>query len=286
MLYFLPENIKIPIQKLNLSFINEIRLRKNNPIIVYYKFKSYYLTENGKSALRKNAILCTENDINKIISIVCENSVYAFNDRIKEGYLTTRNGVRIGLAGQCVFDKGKIVTIKNIESLNLRIPHDVKNCSNDIYYSLFTKKIYNTLIISPPGKGKTTIIKDLALKLNTKKINVLLIDERGEMNNVKGDFIDKIEYCNKSYAFNYGIRSMSPNVVIMDELSSLDDWHCALTAVNSGVKLIATAHADSIETISNKNFFIKGVFERYVILKSEGNAGIIENIYNEDLSII
>lgn len=286
MLYFLPERIKNGLDKLDLNFISEIRLRKNHPIIIIYKFKYYYLTEKGLSKNNNDGIVCYDYELSSIINVVCENSIYAFNDRIKEGFLTTIHGVRIGIAGHCVFDKGNILTINNFTSLNVRIPHDVINCSKQIYNKIFKNQIYNLLIISPPGQGKTTLIKDLALKLGKKRLNVLIIDERGEMASVSSEFIDRIENCNKEYAFNYGLRSMSPNVIIVDELSNSEDWKFALTAINSGVKLIATSHGDSIYSVSKKPYYIKNLFDRYVCLKTTGIAGQIDKIYDGDFNLI
>ncbi len=280
MLDFFSDKLKPFFIGIDLSKISEIRLRKDFPIVIKKDNDYLYLTEKDVSKSPKNAVICDKKDLTDIINALCENSIYAFNERIKEGYLTTNNGVRIGIAGQCVFEKGKIITVKDFTSLNIRIPHDVLGSSNEIYKKIFKKTMHNTLIVSPPGQGKTTIIKDLALKISDKMINVLLIDERGEMKNVRSNFIDKIEFSNKEYAFNYAIRSMSPSVIIVDELSNENDFNFALTAVNSGVKLIATAHSDDIIKIRKKPYFVDGVFDRYVLLKSVGKPGQIDKIYN------
>lgn len=278
---FFPPKILLPLLRYEYKYLTEIRLRVNFPIILNYKNNRTYLTDFN------NKIYCKQNDIEEIISNVTERSIYAFNDKIKEGFLTTKDGNRIGIAGECVFENGKIVTIKNITSLNVRIAHDVPNSSKNIYDKLFTTKIYNTLIISPPAKGKTTILKDLANKLNdTNLYSILLIDERGEMIGVKGENIDKMNFCDKTYAFSCAIRSMSPEIVIIDELSSEHDWKCAKSAISSGVKIIATAHGESIEDLTKKEYFINSVFDKYVVLRNSAIPGQVKNIFDKDFNAI
>ena len=276
-LSFLPIKILSIINKYDFNNLYEIRLRENFGITFTYKGKKIFLPE----------ITCKREDIDYIIDEITEKSVYAFNDYIKNGFITTKDGIRIGLCGQCVFDGDKIVTIKNISSLNIRIPHFVKECSNRIFNTIVIKnEILNTLIISPPFCGKTTIIKDISLKINEDfNKNILIIDERGEFAEIKGKNIDKISFSNKSYAFNFALRSMSPDIVITDELSTLSDWLFIKTAVYSGIKVIATVHSDSISDLKSKNNFILGLFDRYFILKKD-NFGIIDKIFNKNLEEI
>ena len=275
---FLPERIKNALKIYSFESLSEIRLRLGYPIKIKYKNKPVYLLGDF------SRIICTEKDILDTISNVTERSIYAYNDKLKQGFLTTDNGFRIGVVGECVFENEKIITIKNITSLNVRIAHEIKDCSKDIFNKIYTDKIYNTIIISPPAKGKTTLLKDIALKLNEiNEYSILIIDERGEFNKISGENIDSIKFCDKSYAFNLAIRSMSPDVVIVDELISSEDWDCALTAVNSGVKLIASAHSESIFELIKKNEFISGVFDRYVVIKNSNNPGQLSKIFNKDL---
>lgn len=284
---FLPAKIGQALQKCDIDKIYEIRLRAEQPVKVNYNSKKVYLTENGLSDFKFNAITIDNADLLDTVNNLTEHSLYAYNERIKEGYLTTRNGIRIGLCGECVFDNGKIITIKNFSSLNLRIPHDVDGCSSQIYKKIFAESLLNTLIISPPSKGKTTILKDLVKKINNDcNKSILIIDERGELSNLNGENLDIISFCNKNYAFEYGIRSMGPEIIIMDELSTESDWQCVQTAVKSGIKLIATAHGSSLENIIDKKIFVNSVFERYVLLDGDKKAGTLKNIYDKEYGVI
>lgn len=286
-LSFLPLKIGQALNYLDLNGLYEIRLRADFPIKINYKNKIYYLCESGISNFKLNGIKISKAEIAEIILNITERSLYAHNDRLKEGFLTTKDGLRVGVAGECVFDNDKIITIKNFSSLNIRIPHDIKDCSKQIYNQILTENILNVLIISPPFKGKTTIIKDIASKLNNDySKSILIIDERGELKNICGENIDVISFCDKTYAFNYAIRSMSPNIVIMDELSTKNDWECAFRAVNSGVNLIATAHGSSIENIKNKSYFIDKIFDRYVVLDSIKPSGTLNSIYDGEFNLL
>lgn len=287
-LSFLPTEYLICLDKVDLSIIIEIRIRLNYPIKLISFDKSYYLTNNGVSILEEDALICKQNEIDYIISSLTDNSIYAFNDRIKNGFLTSKDGIRVGLAGQCVFDKNEIITIKNISSLNVRLPHLIKDCSKEIIkYIINENTIYNTLIISPPSFGKTTILKDICNHFNNLlDKSILIIDERGEFSEIKGKNIDSISYSDKLYAFNYGIRSMSPKIVITDELISKKDWECVYSARNSGVTIIASCHGDCIENVTSKEYFINNLFDRYIILKNNGKPGKLSNVYNKKIEKI
>ena len=280
---FLPERVRQALYNLDLNFLYEIRLRNGYPVKINYKGKNYYLSNDGTTLNSERAIICVPSDINYVINYATEHSLYAFNDKIKEGFLTVENGIRIGICGECVYSNSTLQTIKNFSSLNVRIPHEIYGCSDEaLNYILENKTINNTLIISPPFLGKTTLLKDIAKKLNDiNRFSILIIDERGEFESVNGENIDKIKYCNKYYAFNYAVRSMSPGLVITDELTTETDWMCAYNVVCSGIKIIASCHSDELEHLAKKEFFNKSIFDRYIIL-AQNDFGVIEKVYNKD----
>ena len=286
-LSFLPQTILSALEGESLDGVSELRLRAGYPIFALINGKKVYLKENGTTVDKSKAIRCTENDLTETILNITEKSLYAFNDRLKQGFLTTKDGVRVGLCGECVSDNGNIITIKKFTSLNVRIPHEIKGCSTYIFNKILSKNIYNTLIISPPAKGKTTILKDLARKINdfTDK-SILIIDERGEFSSIVGENIDAIRYSDKVYALNLGVRSMSPQVVITDELQTENDWKCVEYAATDGVKIIASCHGKSIEDVKNKPFFNGKVFERYVVLDAAKSAGTVKEIFDMDFNIV
>lgn len=279
---FLPREIREIIEKLNMDNLYEIRLRKGFPIIVNYNFKKFYISKNGLTDYESQGIVCSNKLINEIILSVTEHSLYAFNDKLKNGFITTKDGDRIGIAGECVFDK-EIITIKNVASLNIRVSHEINGCSDDWFdYLQKGQDFYNTLIISPPFCGKTTVLKDIARKINTFcNKNILIVDERGEFEKVVGSQIDIIKYSNKSYAFEYGVRSMSPDVIITDELVTENDWDCVYKTSYNGVRVIASCHGENVNDLMQRKNFNSNVFERYVFLRAnKEKPGVLEGIYN------
>lgn len=285
---FMPTEFEQAIKKIEEDKLFEIRLRCGFPVMVNIKGKKAFLTNDGYSLFEDCALVCDDKIISYIIEELTEHSLYAFNDRIKKGYLTTNEGIRVGLAGECVYDDGKLITVKNISSLNIRVPHEVIGCADKIYSLIaINEKIYSTLIVSPPFVGKTTILKDLARILNRKiRKSILIIDERGEFEKISGQFIDKIRYSDKLYALTYGLRSMSPEIIITDELVDKNDWDCAKAAANSGLKIVASCHAENISDLIKKEYFIKGIFDRYIVLNSKNLFGVVKEVSDGDFNRI
>ena len=278
---FLPNRIIEALKNINTDELIELRIRKDFPIVCNFVEGRQYLLDKSNN---KNLIYTTKNDIDYIISELTERSYYAYNDRLKQGYLNYKDGTRVGVAGECVFDNENIISIRNISSLNIRFCRNREDCSKKIFEKiLYHGQVLNSLIISPPTKGKTTILKDLVLKLNLlNRYSILVIDERGEFCNVKGENIDTISNCTKFYGFSIGIRSMAPEIIVTDEISSRNDWQYLQTAKNSGIKFIATCHGENIEDIRNKTGFNKNLFDRYFILNSIGKPGVVKEVLDGD----
>lgn len=283
---FLPLKIQNALINCDLDKLNELRIRVNYNIKVVYSGESLYLGEQGLTLLKSNALICGQDDINEIIKKSTEYSVYAHNQRIKQGYLSVKGGVRIGIAGECVFENNANTTIKNITSLNIRFPHLIKNCSNLFFDKIFfNEKLLNTLIISPPFYGKTTMLKDLCIKLDALNLgSILIVDERGEFDNICGENIDIIRFCDKFYAFEYAIRSLAPKIIVCDELSLSSDWVGVEEIINSGVKVIASCHSLSVDELTKKKNF-NNIFDRYILLSNKVLGGV-KGVYNNNFSLL
>ena len=289
----LPEKIfKILDEKVNLKAVNELRFRADKPIVVCVSGKNYFLTENGVSSNLNNALYASKIAIEDIIFRASECSIYSVNEQIKRGFIVTDSGIRIGIGGNVVEENGQIKTMTNFSSCNMRFPHNVKNCSLCAYpYIVHDEKIENTLIISPPNAGKTTFLKDFVSQLSERKLsyNVLLLDERGELdNNVDSNFFDKIAFSTKKVGFENGIRSLSPDLIVTDEIGQEEDIDAIIYAITSGISVLATTHADSMETFLKKPLFQKvikeNIFRRYVILSKRNGPGTFEGVYNENFA--
>lgn len=185
-----------------------------------------------------------------------------------------------------------VKTIKNFSSLNVRIPHDVAGCSESVFTKITASgKIINSLIVSAPGKGKTTMLRDLARKISFGNQNVLIVDERNEICSYSdgkpyfktGGNCDVITYGSKEFAFSFGIRTMSPSVIITDELMTELDSEAVMLAAAGGVKVIASVHAEDVNELKSKGYLKKllssGLIGRYVFLSSE-TLGTIKYVYD------
>lgn len=294
---FLPDEINKCIQKLPLDKLYEIRLRLLSPIMVNISGKNYYLTESGFSDESNYTIFGKQSHIEYILQKISNNALYTILDQLINGFVTIDGGIRIGVTGDIVTVNNQIKTIKNITSLNIRIPHEVKNCSLNCYlYLVNGGSIFNTLVVSPAGAGKTTFIRDFASQLikRDKRKNILIVDERCEITGgTENKFLlgaDVYLNCKKNYAFENGIRSMKPDIIITDELNPNTDIEAVENAITSGVKVVATMHANNINDLKNKKYFLnildKKMFDRIVVLSSSNGAGTIEGVYNEELSCI
>lgn len=287
------------IEKINYQQLNELRLRVEKPIVVYLGGQAYFLSENGITNNIGSAIICKKEDIDNIVFRASECSIYAVNEQIKKGYLTISGGIRIGLSGSAVCDNLEVKTIKNFNSLVIRIPHKVKNCSLTAFkYILEDNCLYNTLIISPPGAGKTTFLRDFVSQLSQRNIcfNVLVLDERGELaaineegeNILDSNFTDVLSFISKSDGFLLGIRALNPNLIICDEIGADEDIKAIEYACSCGVSVISSIHAGSIAELKQKSNFStllsKKLFDRFILLSSREGPGTYEGIFDANFT--
>ena len=297
----LPENLYNLIKKyVNIVKLFEIRLRLNKPIILNVANTIYGINEEGLCQHNKG-IKATKQIIDKIVSLASENSVYAVDNELRCGYVTAKDGLRIGVAGEFVDNKGLINSVKNIMSINIRIPHNVLGCSNVIMpYIIDDKTIFNTLILSPPGLGKTTLLRDIVINFSNLKgyLNCLVIDERyeiagkAEINSTfdLGYNVDVLYGGNKSYSIICGIKSLAPNIIFTDEIGTEKDAQSIVYAKNCGVNVIATMHAKSLNEFCDKEelslLFKKKVFDRFIILSNRKGIGTIEGVYDKNFKLL
>ena len=213
----------------------------------------------------KNAetdIYLNGNDLANIFDNLCDNSLYAHFDTIKDGYLSIGNGIRAGICGKASLDNKKICGINDISSINIRIPYVINNASNTVY-SLLEKHDFKCSIIiySSPGVGKTTILRDLINKISKTTLRYAVIDSKNELSflttqSKNGDFY--ISYP-KGLAIEMATKNMTPQLIICDEISSKSEADEIYHSSNSGVNFIASTHAGSINELFSKSI-LKDLF--------------------------
>ena len=296
----LPTKISLALDKIPYNSLCELRLRADSPTVVSIRGENYYLSPESLSKSSSEAVKTSISELQAILNRISNNSMYTINDQLIEGFVSLSGGIRVGVCGETVSVDGKLKTLKNISSLNFRFPHFLKNCSLNIYpYVVSGNQVKSTLIISSPGAGKTTYLRDLIYQISNREnlLNLLIVDERCEIANIfdgndfrKLDNVDIYSNCSKEFGFTNGIRSMKPDVVFTDEINIEKDMDIIENALTSGVKVIATLHAGSIKDIKNKpsfeNIVKKCLFERYIVLSNADGVGTVEGIYNENLNLI
>lgn len=266
--------------------LQEIRLRVNRPVLIRYDGKEYVLTGRGSlSDSVENAYTASEEDMKETLACVSGYSLYAFEQELRNGFITVSGGHRVGIAGRTVMDGDAVQCIRPISFINIRLAHQIIGCSDDLIpYLTDGADVYNTLIISPPGCGKTTILRDLIRQISDgmKSLpgkTVGLIDERSEIagcyngipQNDVGIRTDVLDCCKKSAGMTMLLRSMAPQVMAVDEIGSPEDESALKGVFRCGCRIFATVHGNSLDDIRNKPFFRKLIeermFERFVVLK-------------------
>ena len=226
-------------------------------------------------------------------------SMYAFEEEIRQGFITIQGGHRVGIAGKTVLEGDRIKSVKYISYMNLRLSHQIKGCASPILpYIIKNGRICHTLIISPPRCGKTTLLRDLIRQVSSGSsympgVPVGVVDERSEIGgsyqgipqNDLGIRTDVLDCCPKAEGMMMLIRSMSPEVIAVDELGDYEDIHAIESVIHCGCKLFATVHGSSVEDIKRKPLMQRlvreKIFERYIVLHYQDRAGRIKAIFDE-----
>lgn len=281
--------------------LQEIRLRTGKPLLFMLAGREYFLSPKGMVSRRPEyAYLTDGEDIRGTMEYLGQYSLYAYEEELRQGFLTVQGGHRVGVSGKIVLEQNRVKSISHISGINIRFSHQVKGCANQIMpYVISQNQVCHTLIISPPRCGKTTLLRDLIRQISNgwqsfPGCTVGVVDERSELagsylgvpQNDLGIRTDVLDACPKAEGMMMLIRAMSPVVVAVDELGDYEDIHAIEMTLHSGCKLLATVHGSSVEDIQKKplleRLMKEHVFERYLLLQNgpQGQAGQIGAVFD------
>ena len=281
-----------------LEGLQEIRLRTGQPVRIVQDNKEEILPSAGSPHI------ITKEEVRETMDYISHYSLYAYENELRQGFLTIEGGHRVGVAGKVIMEKDKVKNIQYISSVNIRVSHEVIGCADGLLpYITKNKQVCHTLIISPPCCGKTTLIRDLIRQISdgnqyVKGCSVGVVDERSELGgcylgiaqNHLGSRTDILDCCPKAEGMIMLIRSMAPQVIAVDEIGTSEDIHAVEYAMQCGCKLIASVHGLDMDEAKKKpvlgELIRRRMFERYVVLGNGEHPGEIRGIYDERGSVL
>ncbi len=277
--------------------LQEIRLRAGKPVVVLRDGEEFFLNKEGKlSREQENAYVVNQNQIQRMLLHNCEDSPYAYEGELRSGFLSLQGGHRLGIVGQAVLtEEGTVKTLKNLSGLNLRIAHEISGIGEEVLPFLYQQEqLKSTLLISPPGCGKTTLLRGLICQISDGNTfgagrNVGVVDERGEIaacymgipQNRVGTRTDVLDACPKALGMMMLIRSMAPSVIAVDEIGGAADMEAISYASTCGIGILATIHGSNMEDLYKRQDWqtLQHCFELFVVLeKRKGCPGAIREI--------
>jgi len=291
LLSYLPPPIRGLTMSLDTANLEEVRLRKQKPLSVCMNDGNYFVDCIGKVVRRTDTpYIVTQSDMDTALELISRGSLYSLENEIKQGFITIAGGHRIGIVGKAVIKDAQVSYIKDISGLNYRFAKQILGAADSVIDSIRCgSSLKNTLIISPPQCGKTTLLRDIARILSGMDYKISIIDERCEIAGMVdgissydvGINTDVLDSCPKADGMNLALRSMSPQVLITDEIGTAADIEAIQSALSCGVAVIASIHAASRADLLIKPQFapISALFERIITLSKRRGSGTIEEVY-------
>ncbi len=277
--------------------LQEIRMRIGRPLLVIYRNEEKMLPPEKPDETEGHIV--TKEEMRETLEYVSHYSLYAYEQEMKQGFITIEGGHRVGVIGKAILEQDRVKNLQYISSVNIRVAHEVIGCADPVFpYITKDRQVCHTLIISPPCCGKTTLIRDLIRQVSdgndyVKGCSVGVVDERSELGgcylgvpqNELGMRTDILDGCPKAQGMLMLIRSMSPQVIAVDEIGSVEDIHAMEYAMQCGCTLIASVHGKDMKEVSEKPVLSELVrkkrFERYIVLGNRRHPGEIRAVFDQ-----
>ncbi len=235
----------------------------------------------------------TRRDLELVVEIATQASAHAALERVRQGWFTVRGGHRIGLCGSVATEDGRVKNLRCLSSLNIRVAHAVPGCGEEAVKTLVKGGEFpSTLLLAPPGGGKTTLLRDMVRLLSSgfcaRPLRVGLADERGEVAALwegapqfdVGERTDVLEGCPKAQGLMMLLRGMNPQALACDEITESADCAALSQCAGCGVKLLSTVHAKDVDDLSRKEVYRellrRGIFEKAVVLAPDHSSQVVE----------
>lgn len=282
--------------------ITEIRIRRDKPLTIVIRNTSYFIDHNGDlyDYVYSGCVNIDGKAFDELFYRLCDYSLYSSMENMKNGYIILSNGARVGIASTAVFNDGSMQSVKDITSLNIRVPRQVDGCADSVLNFLYMNAFPSIIVTGAPNSGKTTLLRDLAKQLSngfgSHFRKVAVIDERNEIAGKCNDSFtmdlgvntDVLTGFSKAKGIEIATRTLSPEIIICDEISNLSELESIKFGFSAGVSFALSVHASSKSDLAKKPI-IKGLIEtnefEYIVLLDGRNYSdeIIEvsEIYDE-----
>jgi len=306
----LPHNLRAITSRLPASVqatAEELRIRENRPLEIVHGGGYCFLKRDGTTtASPEEAYRPTRDDCARLLELLTNHSVYSYEEELKRGYITVRGGHRIGLAGRTVLEHGKVKLIRDVCGFNIRLAREIRDAGRQVLPRITdaaARTVHHTLVISPPQTGKTTLIRDLARLIScgswpdirmgeARKVGI--VDERSELAACEkgvprfdlGPRTDVMDGCPKAEGMMMMIRSMSPEVLVVDEIGREEDAVALREAMHAGIRVIASAHGSGYGDIRNRpalrELTEERFFGRFVVLSRRQGKIVVQEVLDSE----
>ncbi len=269
--------------------VQEVRLRAGEPVTVSLPHGDRYLGAHGLTALPDSGVLvCDSAALERIFLRFCDESVYAHEWELAQGYIAVRGGIRVGVAGTAVTEAGAVCRIRSVTSLCIRLPRRLSGCAAALIPWVDDGRLHNTVLVGEPSSGKTTLLRDLAVTLATRR-RVAVVDERGELAGSEGlRRCDVLRGYPKAEGLEQAVRCLAPEVVLFDELGTLAEAQAVAALARRGVAVVTTLHGEDLTPMATtpliRTLISTGAFSRWVMLSGRHRPGEWRGCYRPEVT--